>query len=150
MSEPIVFMGHNQIKKGKLDDLTRVSGEVTTRLQAEKPRTLVFLAFVDEGGTRATFAHVFADAESMDLHFEGGGGTVHCGLRVPRPRRLGDLWQAQQGGHRSDATDGGIGWRHADRPAGVFGRPPSPQGGLKGRPGKPRASEEQAGDTLSA
>src|SRR6266508_4263303 len=71
MSEPIVFMGHNQIKKGKLDDLTRVSGEVTTRLQAEKPRTLVFLAFVDEGGTRATFAHVFADAESMDLHFEG-------------------------------------------------------------------------------
>lgn len=71
MSEPIVFISHNQIKKGKLDDLTRVSGEATTRLQAAKPRTLVFLAFVDEGGTQATFAHVFADAESMDLHFEG-------------------------------------------------------------------------------
>jgi hypothetical protein len=71
MSEPIVFISHNQIKKGKLDDLKRVSGEVTTRLQADKPRTLVFLAFVDEGGTQATFAHVFADAESMDLHFEG-------------------------------------------------------------------------------
>jgi hypothetical protein len=71
MSEPIVFISHNQIKKGKLDDLKRVSGEATARLQAEKPRTLVFLAFVDEGGTQATFAHVFADAESMDLHFEG-------------------------------------------------------------------------------
>jgi hypothetical protein len=71
MSEPIVFISHNQIKKGKLDELTRVSGEATTRLQAEKPRTLVFLAFVDEGGTQATFVHVFADAESMDLHFEG-------------------------------------------------------------------------------
>jgi hypothetical protein len=71
MSEPIVFITHNHIKKGKLDDLKRVSGEVTPRLQADKPRTLVFLAFVDEGGTQATFAHVFADAESMDLHFEG-------------------------------------------------------------------------------
>jgi hypothetical protein len=71
MSEPIVFISHNYIKKGKLDDLKRVSGEVTPRLQADKPRTLVFLAFVDEGGTQATFAHVFADAESMDLHFEG-------------------------------------------------------------------------------
>lgn len=71
MSEPIVFISHHQIKKGKLDDLTRMSGEATARLQAEKPRTLVFLAFIDEGGAQATFAHVFADAESMDLHFEG-------------------------------------------------------------------------------
>jgi hypothetical protein len=71
MSEPIVFISHNQIKRGKLDELKRVSREITTRLRTEKPRTLVFLAFVDQGGTQATFAHVFADAESMDLHFEG-------------------------------------------------------------------------------
>jgi hypothetical protein len=71
MSEPIVFLSHFQIKRGKLDDLKQRSGDVSTRLQADKPRTLVFLAFVNEGGTQATFAHVFADAESMDLHFEG-------------------------------------------------------------------------------
>jgi len=71
MSEPIVFISHFQVKEGRVDELKQLSQDVTNRLQAEKPRTLVFLSYLNENGTRITFVHFFADAESMDLHFEG-------------------------------------------------------------------------------
>ena len=71
MSEPIVFISHFRVKAGKLDSLRRLSHVVTKRLEAEKPRTLVFLAYLDDSGESVSFVHVFGDAESMDLHFQG-------------------------------------------------------------------------------
>ena len=71
MSEPIVFISHFRVKAGKLDSRRRLSHVVTKRLEAEKPRTLVFLAYLDDSGERVSFVHVFGDAESMDLHFQG-------------------------------------------------------------------------------
>jgi len=71
MSEPIAFISHFRVKQGKHDDVTRLFQDVSERLKAEKPRTLVFLAYFNETGTQVSFLHVFADAESMDLHFQG-------------------------------------------------------------------------------
>jgi len=71
MSEPIVFISHFSVKEGKLDAYRQLQREVTMLLQAEKPRTLVFLTYVSENGTEMSAIHVFADAESMDLHFQG-------------------------------------------------------------------------------
>jgi len=71
MSEPIAFVSHFRVKQGKRDDVTRLFQEVSERLKAEKPRTLVFLAYFNETGTQVSFLHVFADAESMDIHFQG-------------------------------------------------------------------------------
>jgi quinol monooxygenase YgiN len=71
MSEPVAFVSHFAVKPGKGDALARIFGESSTRLKEEKPRTLGFLAYSDETGTQVSFLHVFADAESMDLHFQG-------------------------------------------------------------------------------
>lgn len=71
MSEPIVFISHFLVKEGKLDGLKQLSQEAAKRLEAEKPRTLVFLAYLSDGGTQVSFVHVVADAESMDLHVQG-------------------------------------------------------------------------------
>lgn len=71
MSEPIVFISHFRIKGGKLDAYKQLQRDVTKLLQAEKPRTLVFLTYLNEDGTQMSVVHVFADAESMDLHVEG-------------------------------------------------------------------------------
>ena len=71
MSEPIVFISHFLIKEGSLDAYRQLQREVAKALHAEKPRTLVFLTYVRHDGTRMTAVHVFADAESMDRHFEG-------------------------------------------------------------------------------
>ncbi len=71
MAHPIIFISHFTIKPGKLADLKLLAREVATRLEAEKPRTLVFLHYLDDDGTQATFVHMFADPEAMDLHFGG-------------------------------------------------------------------------------
>ena len=71
MDQPIVFISHFTIKPGKLDDLKLLTEEVVTRLEVEKPRTSIFLTYLDDDGTQVTFVHVFADSEAMDLHFGG-------------------------------------------------------------------------------
>jgi len=71
MSEPIAFISHFWVKPGKREDVTRLFQDASKRLEADKPRTLVFLAYFNETGTQVSFLHAFADAESMDAHFEG-------------------------------------------------------------------------------
>ena len=71
MSESIVFISHFRVTPGRLGDLKQRVREVTAEPEAEKPRTVLFVAYLDEDGTNATFAHVFSDAAAMDLHFEG-------------------------------------------------------------------------------
>ena len=71
MSEPIVFISHFRIKEGALDAYRQLQREMVRLLEAEKPRTLALLPYLDADRTRMTTFHLFADAESMDLHFEG-------------------------------------------------------------------------------
>ena len=71
MSEPIFFLSHFRIKAGQLDLVRQLTSDVAARLQAEKPRTVLFLSYLDADGGTISFLHAFADAESMDLHFVG-------------------------------------------------------------------------------
>ena len=70
MPEPIVFVSHFRIREGKLDAFRRWFEAGSKGLESQKPRTLVFLPYLSEDGARATIVHVFADAESMDLHVQ--------------------------------------------------------------------------------
>ncbi len=85
MSEPVVFVSHFRIKEGKLDALGQLFREVTKALEGEKPRTLVFLSYINEGGTEASFVHVFADADSMDLHVQGAEERTRKALEFLEP-----------------------------------------------------------------
>jgi quinol monooxygenase YgiN len=71
MSDPIVFISHNRVKEGKLDDLRQVSREGVKLIEADKLGTLVQLAYVNEDGTEVTFVHLFPNADAMDLHMQG-------------------------------------------------------------------------------
>ena len=73
MSEPIVFISHFRVKAGQLDAFRPYLREGSATLQADKPRTVAFLAYIDEAGTQATIVHVFPDAEAVDRHVEGSG-----------------------------------------------------------------------------
>ena len=86
MSEPVVFISHFGIKEGTLDDLKRLSADVFERLREEKPRTVLFLAYLDEQGSEVSFLHAFPDAESMDLHFEGVNERVAAAYEYLEPR----------------------------------------------------------------
>ena len=71
MSEPVVFISHFAIKDGALDELRKHTTETVRGLHEEKPRTVLFLSFVDEEGGRISFLHAFPDADALDEHFAG-------------------------------------------------------------------------------
>ena len=68
---PIVFISHFEVKPGHLETITEMSNTVGARMEAEKPRTLVWLNYRNDHGTRLSFLHAFADRAAMDAHFEG-------------------------------------------------------------------------------
>jgi len=85
MPEPIVFISHFRVKKDKLDGLRHLSREATELLEADKPRTLAFLAYLNEHGSRVTIVHVFADADSMDLHVQGSEERTRAAYEFVEP-----------------------------------------------------------------
>ena len=71
MSGPIVFISHNTVKDGKLEGFREAFREVAVALNAEKPGTVVYLAFADDDGSEVSVVHVFPDAGAMGRHLQG-------------------------------------------------------------------------------
>jgi quinol monooxygenase YgiN len=86
MTEPVVFVSHFKVKEGTLPDLKRLTADVVEQLREEKPRTVLYLAYFDEQESDVSFLHAFADAESMDLHFEGVNERVAAAYQYLEPR----------------------------------------------------------------
>jgi quinol monooxygenase YgiN len=71
MPGPIVFISHNSVKEGMLDEFRDAFGQVAQALDAEKPGTVVFLAFASDDGSEVSVVHVFPDADAMGQHLQG-------------------------------------------------------------------------------
>jgi hypothetical protein len=111
VSEPVVFISHFAIKEGTLGDLRRLSEEVIESLRQDKPRTVLYLAYLDDEGTQVSFLHAFPDAESMDIHFEGADERAKAAYQHLEPRG----WEIY--GRPSDSAMGSM--REAAAGAGV-------------------------------
>lgn len=86
MTGPIVLISHFAIKEGGLEAYRELQRNATAALLAAKPRTLAFLVYLDEERTQMNVVHLFADAESMDLHFDGSGERAKAAYEVVEPR----------------------------------------------------------------
>ena len=73
MSDPIVFISNQKIKKGALEEYTQYYREVAEFTEANKPDTLAHTAFASEDGTAVSIVHIFPDAEAMQVHMRGVG-----------------------------------------------------------------------------
>ena len=85
MHEPVFFVSHFRIKEGQLDLVRQITSEAAATLHAEKPRTVLFLSYLDADGGTISFLHAFADAESMDLHFVGSDDRSRAASRYIEP-----------------------------------------------------------------
>lgn len=85
MTEPVAFISHFRIKEGKLEAYRQLQRDVGSQMQEALPRTLVFLIFLSEDQRRMTAIHVFADAESMDRHFEDAEERASRAYEVLEP-----------------------------------------------------------------
>jgi hypothetical protein len=86
MPEPIVFISRFSIKEGKLDALKDHAHAVSADIQASKPRTLVFLSYLDAARATVSFVHAFPDADSMDRHVEGSGDRSRAAYEFIEPK----------------------------------------------------------------
>jgi hypothetical protein len=89
MSEPIVFISHFRVKAGNVEAYKELQRDTATLLLSQKPRTLVYLAYLTESGDQITIVHAFADAESMDLQFQGALERAKVGFELFEP----DGWE---------------------------------------------------------
>jgi quinol monooxygenase YgiN len=111
MSEPVFFISHFAIKEGALHDLKRLTAEATERLREEKPRTVLFLSYLDEQAGRISFLHAFPDADAMDQHFEGAAERAAAASEFIEPRGwefYGKPSEQAMEGMRAAATDAGV------------------------------------------
>jgi hypothetical protein len=68
---PVVFISHSRIRPGQLDGLRSFLTVGVPALEAAKPRTAAFLAYVDEASMMLTIVHLFTNASDFAAHVEG-------------------------------------------------------------------------------
>ncbi len=71
MNAPILFISRNRIKDGKADGFREHYRESQIRTQAEKPDTLVQLAYENEAVTEVTIIRLLPDAVALDTQIHG-------------------------------------------------------------------------------
>ena len=59
------------MKDGQLEGFREFLREGARALDAEKPGTVMFLAYLDASGAEAAIVHAFPDADAMDAHLQG-------------------------------------------------------------------------------
>lgn len=96
MSEPVFFISPFAIKEGALEDLKGHTEEAVQRLREEKPRTVLFLSYLDEEGSRISFLHGFPGADALDEHFAGADERAAAAYEFIEPRGWEFYGQASQ------------------------------------------------------
>ncbi|MBI5029147.1 MAG: hypothetical protein HZB51_01370 [Chloroflexi bacterium] len=71
MTDPIVFISRNRIKPGKVDDFRKHYRDSVPLTQANKPDTVVQLAYENQDATQVDIVRVFPSAEALDLQLQG-------------------------------------------------------------------------------
>ena len=71
MTDPIIFISRNRIKEGKIDELRKHYRTSIVPIIANKPDTLVQLAYENEDTSEVTIVRLFPDADAMDVHLKG-------------------------------------------------------------------------------
>jgi quinol monooxygenase YgiN len=71
MTQPIVFISHSAIREGQLEAFREFIRTGAAALEADKPGTIVFLAYLDDDASEVSIVHVFLDADAMNAHLQG-------------------------------------------------------------------------------
>ncbi len=85
MTDPIVFISRNRVKEGMGDDFRRHYRDSVPLTEANKPGTLVQLAYVSEDATEVAIVRVFPSAEAMDLQLQGADERSKAAYKFIEP-----------------------------------------------------------------
>ena len=71
MSDPVSFIIRFKVKEGKLDDFKKHYKDSIPPIEADKPGTLVQLAYENEDASEVSVFRLFSSADAMDAHLQG-------------------------------------------------------------------------------
>ena len=71
MSEPIVFISRNRVKKGKADEFRKHYRDSIQPIIAGKPGTVAQLAYENEETAEVTIVRLFPGADALDHQIQG-------------------------------------------------------------------------------
>lgn len=71
MSDSIVFISRNRVKQGMLEDFKKHYHESVPLTEANKPDTLVQLAYLSENATLVDIVRIFPNAAALDRQLQG-------------------------------------------------------------------------------
>ena len=71
MTEPIVFISTFRLIDGQRPTFEAMFAEVVEHLASTKPRTALFAAYLEPGGSTVRIVHAFPDETALVDHFEG-------------------------------------------------------------------------------
>jgi hypothetical protein len=112
MADPIVFISHFRVKEGRVEALREMFGQMMPLLEADKPRTIAQLGYLDDLGAGLSIVHVFPDAAAMAEHFGGSAERSSAGYEVFAPAGweiYGTPTQAVLDQMRREAAAAGVG-----------------------------------------
>jgi hypothetical protein len=71
MTDPIIFISRNRIKEGKLENIKVHYESSIAPVQANKPGTLLQLAYFNDDATEMTIIRLFPNADALDQQLKG-------------------------------------------------------------------------------
>ena len=71
MSDPIIFISRNRVKEGMYDAFKKHYQDSIPPIMADKPGTLVQLAYANEDTTVVTIVRLFPNADALDQQIQG-------------------------------------------------------------------------------
>ena len=77
MAEPIVFISRFRPRPGAADAFATAFANAVGPIAASKPRTAMFVAYIDANEAEVRIVHIFPDADAMSIHFEGSNDRAN-------------------------------------------------------------------------
>ena len=84
-NEAVVFVSRFEVRPGHLSAFRAMWDSVVISLEASRPRTATYLAYLTEGGAELTIVHVFPDPAAMTAHVFGSDERSRAAYEHIRP-----------------------------------------------------------------
>jgi hypothetical protein len=71
MANPITFISRNRVKSGMIEQFIKHYGRSIPPIEANKPGTLLQVAYMNEDATEVTIVRIFPDADALNAQLQG-------------------------------------------------------------------------------
>lgn len=88
MGDPILFISRNRVREGMLEAFERHYQASVPHTEAEKPGTLVQVAYVSEDAAQVDIIRLFRSSEEMDLQLQGADERSKATYRYIEPTSI--------------------------------------------------------------